>query len=237
MDARSFPTHPLDESVTTLEQARQVISRLGAWTVIDSREHRREREGEAFGKREASHWESSRLAVIPGLAQADEKGLNARDLVRYRHAEAVALLIEEEKRRWATFPGAAPLQDLVGFTVSRFDNGPDSPPTMSFHAPVFAPPQAGDPQDPEQLQEARVQAFAMLRNAWDRNLPESPLHGMLFILADRTPAQWQADISTPQATLETLLGPALFAKYAAGKMDQELPAAPQAKGAGPRGRL
>lgn len=157
--------------------------------------------------------------------QRPMKGVDPRKLIRYRHAEAIALVIEEERRRWQDFPelGLSALSSLVGFTVSYHNNGPDSPPTMSFHSAAFSPDSESD--DPAQLQEAQDRAFSMLREVWDKELPESPLHGMLNVLANWDLKEWRADISTSRSTLESMLGPALYAEFLSDEIQTALPQA------------
>lgn len=230
MDIRQFPIHPIDEPVKTLEQAQAVMASLVGWSAIGFRDARKD-EGSALRNEEPSQWVKERLSIIPGLARADEKGLNASNLIRFRHAESVALMIEEEKKRWARFPelGLAPLSSLVGFTVSYHNNGPDDPPTMSLHGETFDTPlmQAPDEGDLERQREAQRKAFSRLREHWDQGLPESPFHNILLVLANRDLQHWQADISSPQSTFESLLGPALYAEFVSTEMENTLPKVPE----------
>lgn len=230
MDIRQFPIHPIDEPVKTLEQAHDVMASLVGWSAIGFRGARKDK-GSAPWNEDASQWVKERLSVIPGLARADERGLNARNLIRFRHAESVALMIEEEKKRWARFPelGLAPLSSLVGFTVSYHNNGPDNPPTMSIHGETFDTPSMQNPGVGgfTQQRQAQTQAFLRLRDHWDKELPESPLHNILLVLANRDPQHWQADISSPQSTFESLLGPALCAEFVSTEMENTLPKVPE----------
>lgn len=206
MSPNQFAFHSLAHPVQTLEQARAVMKSLEAWGVLGSRPI-------------TSDWERNRVAVLPGTAELLAKGANLRQVAEVRQMEAIAFCIEDEKRRWMDSPelGLAELSSLVGFKVSYFNNGPDDPATMGMSNPVFS--SAGSAEQSE----LRSKAFDRLRVFWSKDAPQSPLCGILRLLANRTPAVWEADITSRQTTLESLMGAQDYAAHLQSLFDDRLP--------------
>lgn len=203
MDHRNFAHHCLTQPVETLEQARAVLASQDAWAIL----------GEGLP---ASRWELERVAVLPGTAALLQQGKSLRQTADVRLMEAVAWVIEDEKRRWAQFPelGLSPLVDLVGVKVSYFNNGPDNPPTMALSMPQYS----------GEATAAHNKAFSLLRAHWSQMEPSSPLRAVMRILANRDPHEWVADLTSKKAVVESLMGPDEFAQYMSRHLETHLPA-------------
>lgn len=203
--------HPLTQPIRSLEQARAALRSDNAWGLVSSA--RFQPDAEALeGKTESDLW-----------AWAAE-----------RRCERLAYLLWHDRTQWTTFPelgfpfalGVATCQATYQF------NGPDEPAQLNLGRFTFAPGLTR-----EQEREAADVFRKITDTRWSEEVPDSPMRGLLQLVANRKPQSLVLDLTSFEALRAGICLPEHLARWRADELEAGWEHAPLAPSGARRPRL